>query len=115
MIKLIGRELRECFIDRSLCSFFGIGIYTARKILSELNIKFNIKPSQLSEDNVKKLGNKLLSMKIEYDLRNDIKMNVLMKVKKKIYQGNRHIKLLPVRGQRSSTNARTNRYIGKRY
>ncbi len=97
----------------ALTLIYGIGFTVSKKILSQVNISPVKKVKDLSEDELKKIIGVIdKGYTVEGDLREEINMNI--KVLKDIgsYRGTRHIKSLPVRGQRTRSNARTKR--GKR-
>lgn len=91
-----------------LTSIFGIGKSTAQKILAKAGISEDKKVSQLTDDEVNQIragmGNE---MKVEGALKSEIAMNIKRLMDVGTYRGKRHRKGLPVRGQRTRTNART--------
>ena len=92
----------------ALTYIHGIGLFTAKKICKELNIKNELRVNQLTEEQVLKIrefidGN----YKVEGDLRRETSMNIKRLVDLASYRGSRHKKKLPVRGQRTHCNART--------
>jgi len=91
-----------------LTYIYGIGRGTSRKILREAGIDFDTKTDQLGEDQVAAIR-KIIdnSYKVEGELRTEVSMNVKRLMELGCYRGLRHRKSLPVRGQRTSTNART--------
>ena len=93
MPRLLGVEIpADKRIEASLTYIYGIGFSTARKILEQTNIDPNLRANKL---------------KIEGDLRRDIQGNLKRLQAINCYRGQRHRRGLPVRGQRTSTNART--------
>lgn len=115
-ISLLGKKLKETRMEYALTAFFGIGLSSSRKILQELQINESMKPSSLSEDQISSLTVYLRDkIMIEAKLRNYLKERCLSLVKKGCYRGKRHVKRLPVRGQRTSTNAKTNKKLPRRY
>ena len=91
----------------------GIGKSTAQDILNDLEIDHNIKVIDWTEDQVSKLRQKIDNeYKVEGALRSEVKANIRRLIEIGSYRGNRHRKGLPVRGQRTQTNARTRK--GKR-
>jgi small subunit ribosomal protein S13 len=91
-----------------LTYIYGVGRSTSRKILLEAGIDFDTKTDQLGEDQVTAIRKIIDSRyKVEGDLRTEISMNVKRLMELGCYRGLRHRKSLPVRGQRTSTNART--------
>lgn len=96
-----------------LTYIFGIGRTTAQKILEEAGIDPNIKVEDWDEDQVSTLRNIIDNdMKVEGALRTEINANIRRLIEIGSYRGVRHRKGLPVRGQRTQTNARTRK--GKR-
>jgi small subunit ribosomal protein S13 len=96
-----------------LTSIFGIGVSTSKKILSRLGIDENIKVSQLTDDQTNHIRNAISSeFKVEGALKSEVQMNIKRLMDIGTYRGKRHRKGLPVRGQRTRTNARTRK--GKR-
>lgn len=91
----------------------GIGRSTAQDILNELEIDFDVKISDWTEDQVAELRQKIDNeYKVEGALRSEVKANIRRLIEIGSYRGTRHRKGLPVRGQRTQTNARTRK--GKR-
>lgn len=92
---------------------FGIGVTTSRKILGEVKIDPNTRVKDLTEDDLSKLREYIdKNLKVEADLSREISGNIKRLKDIKAYRGLRHSASLPVRGQRTKTNARTKR--GKR-
>ena len=91
-----------------LTYIFGIGVSTSKKILSEAGIDENVKTDALSDDEINKIR-KLIDSKyrVEGELRTQVAMNIKRLMDLGCYRGLRHRRSLPVRGQRTSTNART--------
>ena len=95
-------------IEVGLTYIYGIGNSKSRKILDEATIDRNKKVKALSEDEVNKIRQIIEKReKIEGDLRQEVAMNIKRLVDIGCYRGLRHKKKLPVRGQRTKTNART--------
>jgi len=95
-------------IEVGLTYIYGIGRSKSRKILDEAKIDRNKKVKALSEDEVNKIRQIIEKReKIEGDLRMEVAMNIKRLVDIGCYRGLRHKKKLPVRGQRTKTNART--------
>jgi len=91
-----------------LTYIYGIGRSISRKILWEAGIDFDTKTDQLGEDQVTAIRKIIDSQhKVEGELRTEVSMNVKRLMELGCYRGLRHRKSLPVRGQRTSTNART--------
>jgi small subunit ribosomal protein S13 len=99
-------------IEVGLTYIFGIGNSKSRKILDEAKIDRNKKAKALSEDEVNKIRQIIEKReKIEGDLRQEVTMNIKRLVDIGCYRGLRHKKKLPVRGQRTKTNARTRKGV----
>ena len=95
-------------IEIALTYIYGIGVSLSKKILIEAMINSNIKASQLNSDQVNQLKEIIeKKYKIEGELKRDIMMNVKRLKDVGVWRGMRHLKKLPVRGQRTKTNNRT--------
>jgi small subunit ribosomal protein S13 len=109
LARIAGVDLpRGKRIEVGLTYIYGIGKTTSQRILSKLNIDPNTKTDQLSEaeiNNIRKIIDS--ENKVEGELRTDISMNIKRLMDLGAYRGLRHRKALPVRGQRTKTNART--------
>lgn len=100
-------------ISRALTYIYGVGFSSAQKILKKAGISEAKKPSELSVNEANKIKEILdKEYKIEGALRREIQMNIKRLKDIQCYRGSRHIKGLPVWGQRTKTNARTRK--GKR-
>lgn len=95
-----------------LTSIYGIGDTTSEKILKKVGIDENIKVANLTDDQVNLIRAEISNIKIEGALRSEMQMNIKRLIDIGTYRGKRHRKGLPVRGQRTRTNARTRK--GKR-
>ena len=95
-------------MEASIQYIYGIGPTLALKLLEEAKVDLNLRASKLTDEDVKRIT-LLLQQKylIEGDLRRDVQQNIKRLVSINCYRGTRHRKGLPVRGQRTSTNART--------
>ena len=113
MARIAGVDLpNEKRVEIGLTYIFGIGRTTASKILAKAGIDPDIRVKKLTEDQVAKLRDVIekdpdLNLKVEGDLRRDVAMNIKRLIEIGSYRGLRHRRGLPVRGQRSKTNART--------
>ena len=120
MARIEGVDLpRNKRIDIALTYIYGIGRTSAAKICDEANVGRHIRTVDLSETEVAALREVIQrSCKVEGDLRKEVSMNIKRLIDIKSYRGLRHKKGLPVRGQRTHTNARTRkgprRVAGKR-
>ena len=109
MARIAGITLPpEKRIEVGLTYIYGIGRPKANKILEEAKIDKNKKVKALTEDEINKIRQIIEKReKIEGDLRKEISMNIKRLIDIGCYRGMRHKRKLPVRGQRSKTNART--------
>jgi small subunit ribosomal protein S13 len=109
MARIAGITLPpEKRIEIGLTYIFGIGRSKSVKILEEAKIDKNKKVKALSEDEINKIRQIIEKReKIEGDLRKEVSMNIKRLIDIGCYRGMRHKRKLPVRGQRSKTNART--------
>ena len=109
MARIAGVDIpREKRLEISLTYLFGIGQTTAQKICDELGLDRNTKVSALTEDEVNQIRHYVDEhLTIEGDLRRDVQNDIKRKIEIGCLQGIRHRKGLPVRGQRTHTNART--------
>jgi small subunit ribosomal protein S13 len=109
MARIAGITLpSEKRIEIGLTYIFGIGRSKANKILEEAKIDKNRKVKELSEDEVNKIRQIIEKReKIEGDLRKEVSMDIKRLMDIGAYRGQRHKRRLPVRGQRTKTNART--------
>jgi small subunit ribosomal protein S13 len=99
-------------IEVGLTYIYGIGRSKSRQILDEAKIDKNKKVKALAEDEVNKIRQIIEKReKIEGDLRKEVTMNIKRLVDIGCYRGLRHKKKLPVRGQRTKTNARTRKGV----
>ncbi|MXW67148.1 MAG: 30S ribosomal protein S13 [Gemmatimonadales bacterium] len=109
MARIAGVDLpRNKRIEVGLTYIYGIGHSTARNILAETGVDGDVRVYQLSDDDVNKLRRVIEShYKVEGSLRTETSMNVKRLMDIGCYRGMRHRRNLPVRGQRTHTNART--------
>lgn len=91
----------------ALTSIYGIGRTTSKKICASLNIDPAAKVSQLSETELESVRNEISKITVEGDLRRIVTMNIKRLMDLGCYRGLRHRRGLPLRGQRTKTNART--------
>ncbi|NCA18797.1 MAG: 30S ribosomal protein S13 [Actinobacteria bacterium] len=109
MARLVGVDLpREKRVEIALTYIFGVGRTRSIEMLTATGINPNTRVKDLEESDLIKLREYIESkFKIEGDLRREIASDIRRKVEIQCYQGIRHRKGLPVRGQRTHTNART--------
>ena len=115
MVRILGNNLsNKKKIYVALTCIYGIGIPTSKKILKQLNISEDLKVSELTEGHISGLRDILETE--EYKLEGDLKRLISLNIKRLIdinsVRGRRHLKGLPVRGQRTRTNNRTSRRTG---
>lgn len=110
MVRLAGVQIpMEKRIEVGLTYVYGVGRQLSKTILNELNISLDKKVKDLSEDDLAKLRDALTKVRTEGDLRRKIQLDVKRLQDIASYRGHRHKRRLPVRGQRTKTNARTKR------
>ncbi|HVL98822.1 MAG TPA: 30S ribosomal protein S13 [Egibacteraceae bacterium] len=109
MARIAGVDLpREKRVEIGLTYIFGVGRTRAREAVVAAGVDPSVRVRDLAEDDVRKLRDYIdASFKVEGDLRREIAQNIKRKVEIGSYQGIRHRRGLPVRGQRTHTNART--------
>ena len=91
----------------SLTYIFGIGLPTAQKICAQLSIDPHTRISNLSEQKLDEIRSVVAQINVEGDLRREVSMNIKRLMDLGCYRGLRHRRSLPLRGQRTKTNART--------
>ena len=109
MARLSGVDLpRNKHMDRALTYIFGIGLTSARKILDEADLPYQMNSDDLSGDDVTRIR-KIIEADyvVEGDRRREVAMDIKRLVDLGTYRGRRHRQGLPCRGQRTKTNART--------
>lgn len=111
MARISGVDIpRNKQVGVSLQYIYGIGPHTSRKILEQTNVNADTKVSDLTEDEVNRLRELIdREYKVEGDLRKEINLNIKRLIEIGSYRGSRHRHALPVRGQRTRTNARARR------
>ncbi|HIS39846.1 MAG TPA: 30S ribosomal protein S13 [Candidatus Aphodovivens avistercoris] len=109
MARLVGVDLpRNKRIEIALTYIYGIGLTTSKKILAETGINPDTRSDDLTEEELVKLRDYIqANLTVEGDLRRDVQQNVKRLMEIGCYRGLRHRRGLPVRGQRTHTNART--------
>ncbi|MBC8585964.1 30S ribosomal protein S13 [Youxingia wuxianensis] len=109
MARIAGVDLpREKRVEIGLTYIYGIGRTTAHQILEATGVNPDIRVRDLTEDDVSKLREYIdHNIHVEGDLRREVALNIKRMVEIGCYRGVRHRKGLPVRGQRTKTNART--------
>jgi small subunit ribosomal protein S13 len=110
MARLMGVDLpREKRMEIALTYIFGIGRTRAKEILDATGVSPDLRSKDLSDDDVTRLRDYIEAseFKVEGDLRREVQADIRRKIEIGCYQGIRHRRHLPVRGQRTKTNART--------
>ena len=109
MARLVGVDLpRDKRIEVALTYIYGIGLTTSKKILAETGINPDTRTNDLTEEELGTLRDYIqANLTTEGDLRREVSQNVKRLMEIGCYRGLRHRKGLPVRGQRTHTNART--------
>ncbi|OBR93005.1 MULTISPECIES: 30S ribosomal protein S13 [Clostridium] len=108
MARIAGIDLpKEKRVEIGLTYIYGIGLSTSQKILKEAGVNPDTRVKDLTEEEVNSLRNYVKNVTIEGDLRREIALNIKRLIEIGSYRGIRHRKGLPVRGQKTKTNART--------
>ncbi len=109
MARIAGVDLpRQKRVEIALTYIYGIGVTRSNKILAQAGIEPSVRVKDLSEEEVSRIA-KILDAEggVEGDLRKEVAMNIKRLMEIGSYRGGRHRRNLPVRGQRTHTNART--------
>lgn len=108
MARIAGVDIpRDKRVVISLTYIYGIGLTTAQNILKKAGISEDVRVKDLTEEEVTKIRKEVESVKVEGDLRRDTQLNIKRLMEIGSYRGIRHRRGLPVRGQKTKTNART--------
>lgn len=110
MPRFLGVDLpREKRIDIALTYLYGVGRPMAAKILAQAQVDPALRAKEITDDQVTRINSQIVAqgMKVEGDLRREISQNIRRLIDINSYRGLRHRRGLPVRGQRTHTNART--------
>jgi len=108
MARIAGVDIpREKRVVVSLTYIFGIGRSRAEKILKDANVSENTRVRDLTEDELNRIRREVEKYRLEGDLRREVSLNIKRLMEIGSYRGLRHRKSLPVRGQKTKTNART--------
>lgn len=109
MARIVGTDIpNQKRLEASLCYIYGVGPTLSKKILEKSQMDGNVRVSQLTEADLAKIRNAIAELKIpvEGELKRVVGQNIRRLQEIKSYRGDRHKKGLPVRGQRTRTNAR---------
>lgn len=110
MARIEGVDLpREKRVEIALTYIYGIGLATSQKILTATGVNPSTRVRDLSEAEVQKLREQVGLLTVEGDLRREVQLNIKRLMEINCYRGLRHRRNLPLRGQRTRTNARTRR------
>ena len=108
MARIAGVDLpKEKRVEIGLTNIYGIGRTTSNKILAEAKVSPDIRVKDLTDDQVQAIRNAMEDYKVEGDLRREVALNIKRLTEIGCFRGIRHRRGLPVRGQRTKTNART--------
>ena len=110
MARIAGIDLpKEKRVETALTYIYGIGLALSKKVLAKASVNPNVRVKNLKDDEIARIQNTINSenLKVEGDLRREISMNIKRLIDIGTFRGSRHRKGLPVRGQRTKTNART--------
>ena len=108
MARIAGIDLpREKRIEIGLTYIYGIGLASSQKILANAEVNPDIRVKDLTDDQVQAIRNAMEDYKVEGDLRREVALNIKRLTEIGCFRGIRHRRGLPVRGQRTKTNART--------
>jgi small subunit ribosomal protein S13 len=110
MARIAGVDLpRNKRMEIALTYLYGVGRFKSREILKAANVSLDKRSDELDDNEAKRIREELekMQLKVEGDLRREVAMNIKRLMDLGCYRGLRHRKNLPVRGQRTHTNART--------
>ncbi len=108
MARIVGVDIpRNKRVEIALTYIYGIGKPTSQRVLTEAGVNFDTRVKDLTEEEVNKIRAIVETVKVEGDLRKDVRLSIKRLMDIKCYRGLRHKMNLPVRGQSSKTNART--------
>ncbi|MGX6590924.1 small subunit ribosomal protein S13 [Cetobacterium ceti] len=108
MARIAGVDIpRNKRVEIALTYIYGIGKPTSQKVLKEAGVSFDTRVKDLTEEEINKIRAIIENVKVEGDLRKDVRLAIKRLMDIRCYRGLRHKMNLPVRGQKSKTNART--------
>ena len=108
MARIAGVDLpKEKRVEIGLTYIYGIGRTSSNKILAEAKVSPDVRVKDLTDDQVQAIRNAMEDYKVEGDLRREVALNIKRLTEIGCFRGIRHRRRLPVRGQRTKTNART--------
>ena len=111
MARISGVDIpRDKRVEVALTYIYGIGLTTSKRVLEYTRVNSDTRVKNLTEEEVNRLREYIdRNLKVEGDLRREVDMNIKRLIEIGSYRGMRHRRNLPVRGQRTRTNARTRR------
>lgn len=111
MARIAGVDLpKDKRVEVALTRIHGIGRFTSHRILNQVRVSPDIRVKDLKEDEINRIREVIdKGLKVEGELRKDVSLNIKRLIEVGSYRGVRHRRNLPVRGQRTKTNARTKR------
>lgn len=113
-MRILGINLRDDQrIEMALTGVYGIGRSRAHTILDNAGVDYGVKTKELTADQEAKIRQQVEAFKLEADLKREVATNIKRLKDIKCYRGVRHTRRLPVRGQRTKTNARTLKGVKK--
>lgn len=108
MARIAGVDIpRDKRVVVSLTYIYGVGRPTSEKVLANLGISEDVRVKDLTEEQLNAIRTEIDKVKVEGDLRREVQLNIKRLMEIGCYRGIRHRRGLPVRGQRTKTNART--------
>ncbi len=108
MARIAGIDIpRDKRVVISLTYIFGIGKTKSQQILKNANVSEEVRVKELTDDQVNAIRQEVEKIKVEGDLRREVSLNIKRLMEIGSYRGIRHRRGMPVRGQRTKTNART--------
>ena len=114
MARIKGIDLpNEKRVEVALTYIYGIGRQLSKTICKNANVNLDTKVKDLTEEEIVRIRDEVSKYPVEGDWRREVSMNIKTKMEINSYQGTRHKKGLPVRGQRTNRNARTRKGKGK--
>lgn len=114
MARIEGVDLpRDKRVEIALTYIYGIGLKTSQNILAETGVNPDTRVRDLSEAEVQRIRERVSTLTVEGDLRREVQLNIKRLMEINSYRGLRHRRNLPSRGQRTRTNARTQRGVRK--
>ena len=111
MVRISGVDLPKAKrVEYALTKIYGIGVISSKEILEKANVNPNVRTNELSDENVSSIREVIESQyKVEGDLRRETSLNIKRLSEINCNRGRRHRQMLPLRGQRTRTNARARR------